>query len=519
MSRSLTRRTTAVAALSGAMVLAPLGVAMADSAPQSGTGPSTKTAPYVLPVAKDVSITSLLTVGDAPDGYPMVGIPDGLGAFGRGEGPFTIFMNHELQPPAGAVRAHGQVGAFVSKWTIDPKSGAVSGGSDLITSVNYWNYPAKTYGSAPVAPAGAAAGHTAAFSRFCSGALTEPGQLLNRKSGKGYDGQIYMANEESGDEGRVFGVTTDGVAWQLPALGLFSWENTLVAPTRGDATVVLGNEDANPGQLRVYVGTKGSSGSAVEKAGLTNGTSFVIDDTNPAVTNDAQYRAAYGKGADVPVVLNAINTTVNGKAQNAEALGKGISLNRIEDGSFDPKNPNDYYFLTTEGGNTAPVTPGVSRDGGGLWLLRFSDVNQPSLGATLTLLLDGSEAPFLSKPDNMTIDREGNIVIQEDPGDNAHVARIVAYRIEDGALATLAQFDPAQFTPGAPGFITQDEESSGIIEISKLADQGSTFLFDAQVHKKLADPALVEMGQLLTLTVASWGDVYDQSSSEEHDNH
>jgi secreted PhoX family phosphatase len=214
------------------------------------------------------------------------------------------------------------------------------------------------------------------------------------------------------------------------------------------------------------------------------------------------------------VVLNAIDTTVNGKAQNAEALAKGISLNRIEDGSFDPKNPNDYYFLTTEGGSTTPVESGVTRDGGGLWLLRFKDVNQPSLGATLTLLLDGSEAPFLSKPDNMTIDREGNILIQEDPGNNAHVARIVAYRIEDGALATLAQFDPAQFTPGAAGFITQDEESSGIIEISKLADKGSTFLFDAQVHKATADPALVEMGQLLTLTVASWGDVYDQSGSD-----
>jgi hypothetical protein len=496
------------------MVLAPLGVAMADSAPQSATGPSTKTAPYVLPVAKDVSITSLLTVGDAPNGYPMVGIPDGLGAFGRDEGPFTIFMNHEIQPPAGAKRAHGQVGAFVSKWTIDPKNGKVSGGSDLITSVNYWNYTTKTYGSVPGAPAGAAAGHTPAFSRFCSGALTEPGQLLNRKSGKGYDGQLYMANEESGDEGRVFGVTTDGVAWQLPALGLFSWENTLVAPTSGDATVVMGNEDANPGQLRVYVGTKTSSGSAVDKAGVTNGTSFVIDDVNPAVTNDAEYRVAYGKDMNVPVVLNAIDTTVNGKAQNAEALAKGISLNRIEDGSFDPKNPNDYYFLTTEGGSTTPVESGVTRDGGGLWLLRFKDVNQPSLGATLTLLLDGSEAPFLSKPDNMTIDREGNILIQEDPGNNAHVARIVAYRIEDGALATLAQFDPAQFTPGAAGFITQDEESSGIIEISKLADKGSTFLFDAQVHKATADPALVEMGQLLTLTVASWGDVYDQSGSD-----
>jgi hypothetical protein len=33
-----------------------------------------------------------------------------------------------------------------------------------------------------------------------------------------------------------------------------------------------------------------------------------------------------------------------------------------------------------------------------------------------------------------------------------------------------------------PGFITQDEESSGIIDASRFLGPG-TFLFDAQVHK------------------------------------
>ena len=506
MSRSLTRRTTAVAALSGAMVLAPLGVAMADDRPTSSTGPSTMTAPYVVPVADKVSITSLLTVGDAPDGYTMVGIPDGLGAFGGEGAPITVLMNHELTASAGVTRAHGQKGAFVSQWSIDPKTGAVSGGKDLITKVNYWDYATKAYGGAP-----------SAFARFCSAALTDPGQLLNRRTGNGYDGQLFMANEENGDGGRLFAASTSGEAWQLPALGLFSWENTIVAATRQDSTVVLGNEDGGNGQLRVYIGTKTKVGSPVDKAGLTNGVSYVIDDVNQAVSTDAQYRSAYGTFADVPVTLNAIDTTKSGTEQNVEAAAKGLSLNRIEDGSFDPKNPNDYYFLTTEGGNTTVVEPGVSRDGGGLWRLRFADVNQPAKGAELTLLLDGSEAPFLSKPDNMTIDHEGNILIQEDPGNNAHVARIVAYRIEDGALGVVAQFDTAQFTPGLTGFITQDEESSGIIEVSDLFDQGSTFLFDAQVHASTGVTETVEKGQLLTLTVGDWGRVYDGSRNGHSD--
>ena len=53
-------------------------------------------------------------------------------------------------------------------------------------------------------------------------------------AGRGYRGQLYFGNEEVGDEGRVFGVTIDGQAQQLPRLGLFSWENTLVADTGND---------------------------------------------------------------------------------------------------------------------------------------------------------------------------------------------------------------------------------------------------------------------------------------------
>jgi hypothetical protein len=189
-----------------------------------------------------------------------------------------------------------------------------------------------------------------------------------------------------------------------------------------------------------------------------------------------------------------------------EAKAEGISLNRIEDGSWDPSRPNDFYFVTTEGGDTTEAEPGVSRDGGGLWRLRFDDIEQPELGGTLTLLLDGSETPYLSKPDNMTIDGDGNLLLQEDPGGNAHVARIVAYRIADGARAVVAQFDPALFS--GPGAITTDEETSGIIDGAATIGP-RWFLFDAQVHKPTGDPQTVEMGQLMALHVDRWKAVYD----------
>jgi len=71
----------------------------------------------------------------------------------------------------------------------------------------------------------------------------------------------------------------------------------------------------------------------------------------------------------------------------------------------------------------------------------------------------------------------------------------------------LATFDPALFEPGAPGFVTQDEESSGIIDASRFLGP-RTFLFDAQVHKAHPDADKVEMGQLLALHVDDWSEVF-----------
>ncbi len=495
------RRELTVAVAVTAAALTALTTGQATAATESG--PSTTVAPYLVPVAEGVNTTSLLTVGDRPadNGYRMVGIPDGLGAYHQGR-DLVVLENQELTNTQGIVRRHGQQGAFVSRFVIDSATGRVKSGSDLIDpGVQYWNYPAGTYSGVPVPPAGATSGHTAAFSRFCSGSLTSPGQLQH--GNRGYPGQIYFANEESGDEGRSFGVTLDGQAYQLPRLGLFSWENTQAAANRTDTTVVMGNEDGSTGQLRAYVGSKQKSGSAVDQAGLTNGILNVVDVQG---VKDATSSLAYGKGHPRPFGLSEINWNQSGTKQNADAAEVGTTLNRIEDGGFDPKNRNDYYFITTEGGDTTPdpTTPSNSvRDGGGLWRLSFQNVDKPERGGTLTLLLDGTEAPYLNKPDNMTIDHEGNLLIQEDPGNNAHVARIVSYRIKDGALAVVAQFNPAQFATGQPGFLTQDEESSGIIELSKRH-----FLFDAQVHVPTGDPETVEKGQLLSLTVDDWDDVY-----------
>jgi hypothetical protein len=214
-----TRRLRAFA-LAGLIVAATASAAIAAPG-ETSTGPNTKTKPYVLPVGDGVSVKSLLTVGDgaASNGYPMVGIPDGLGLVRPEEGDrdFRLLMNHELRGDQGVPRRHGKRGAFVTEVEIDSDTYEVEEGRDLIDSdVRYWNYLTQTYGPTPspggVNPRDASdtfLAQAAEFSRFCSSSIAEWGQLYDRSSKNGYRGQIYFANEENGDEGRLFGVTTN----------------------------------------------------------------------------------------------------------------------------------------------------------------------------------------------------------------------------------------------------------------------------------------------------------------------
>ncbi len=187
-----------------AVVAASLTVALAapaSAASTTSTGPSTVTSPYVLPVADGVHIRSLLTVNDASaasNGYELVGLPDGMGAFQQGSN-LVLLVSHEARDTQGIVRRHGETGAFVSRWVIDPKTGRVKNGSDLINpGVQFWDYPSGTYVTTGARWAdGTLQDET--FGRFCSGTLSDPDVFYNESTKNGYKGQIYFGNEEDGD--------------------------------------------------------------------------------------------------------------------------------------------------------------------------------------------------------------------------------------------------------------------------------------------------------------------------------
>src|SRR5207249_921556 len=80
-----------------------------------------------------------------------------------------------------------------------------------------------------------------------------------------------------------------------------------------------------------------------------------------------------------------------------------------------------------------------------LWRLRFDDVERPELGGTIQMLLKGTEGHGLL--DNVTIDRLGRIVMDEDPGNNARVSKVWAYQISTGEFLEVAHHNPAFFDP------------------------------------------------------------------------
>ena len=67
----------------------------------------------------------------------------------------------------------------------------------------------------------------------------------------------------------------------------------------------------------------------------------------------------------------------------------------------------------------------------------------------------------------------------------------------------MAHHNPAFFDPSIvnnPTFITQDEETSGIIDAAHILGPG-WFLLDVQAHKVSTDTELVEGGQLRALFI------------------
>ena len=500
-----------------AVVVTPGGGAAPQSVTLGGTGAGAASglptatdsseSAYVVPTASGWSVVPLLTVGDKPAGstYAMVGKPDGLGALaGRISASgellepgqyFTVFMNHELASTRGVVRAHGAAGSFVSQWTVDLDSLRIVGGRDLVTRT-------FAYGSGGWTDATG----TLAFDRLCSADLPAAAALFNASSGNGFNGRLFLNGEEAGTEGRAFAhvVTGNayGASYELPHLGKFSHENVVAHPDSGDTTLVVSLDDSSPGQVYVYVGRKRATGNPVERAGLSGGRLYGIR----VVDGGARYPGAVPRENNGPIrgrfELVDVSAYATGSGTNLQSASVGLGITefaRPEDGHWDSVDAASFYWATT----------GANVDGAWqtarLYRLTFDSLEQPT-GGTIELVVDsatltGTDGIKARGFDNVTVDSAGRVVVQEDGGDNAYIAKTWLIDPARGTRVQVVESDRNRFTPGAPGFLTRAEENSGVIEVTELVRSASWYqagrryyLGTNQAHYSLPG-ALVEGGQ------------------------
>jgi Domain of unknown function (DUF4114) len=469
----------------------------------------------------EYDIVPLLTAGDevallegtfgnytasATKTYAFAGIPDGLGHT-EIDGKHYVWVNHEFGNTVTtdiSSTVSGQIkGARVSLFVFDENWNAI-GGRNLIQTVQA---DGKTYNLDTTSgdyKAGdgtilnAATGTN--LNRFCSGYLAENGFT---------NGPIWFAPEESGDNSRGWAVTPDGTAIALDGLGKYSKEQVVAASQyrAGNAsgkTVLISTEDNGDGEIYMYLGNQ----SADDPNGLTasaDGSDFqlyvlrVKDAQGNVYTNETMPEnvkltaewvlvpddKALGSGSD-------LSTWVNGNDSN---VLRSTNFRRPEDIHEDPNNPGTFYTVMT-GTNDKP-TGATEPDNTYGTLYRFKlNSTDPTGQMEFEFLMKGGENTGVSF-DNMTVDSNGNVLIQEDRtaggetllANQQRQGRVLSYNIADNEgkagndnIQFLFELNQAAIDPT----VATDYgnwESSGIVEIQSASiNNQSAYLFDVQAH-------------------------------------
>lgn len=492
-------------------------------------GPTSSRTPYLVPTAPVGVVTNITSLATATDlvaltggasgaTYEIGGLPDGLGAYDNNNGTITVLVNHEFSATSGVIRRHGARGAYVEELILDKATLAVISGQDLMANV--------IDGTGIVHNATNA--NAIAFQRFCAADLPSVSAFYNAATGLGTQERVFMNGEEGGTTGYAVAHVATGAdkgnSYILPKFNLATngsgitavggWENVIANPYAQDLTFVIGTNDGGTGimnnSVAVYLGTKQSTGNVVEKAGLTNGTlSFINVTGNTAEIVNTTTRATN--------IVNGTRFSLSGTAST--------TFSRPEDGAWNPANPRQFYFVTTDrldtltttGPNPTSGATGTAQNGmSRLWRLTFDDVTNPSLGGVIDLLIDGGKnGQKVQMFDNMTVAADGRIYLNEDPGNTTYIGKVWSYDPTSDTLVQLAKFDPARWgelaaaggTPGAIAPQTNDKETSGVIDVTSIlpgAPGETVLLMVAQDHSTnpaVATASSVEGGQHILMKV------------------
>jgi hypothetical protein len=321
---------------------------------------------------------------------------DGLGTYVDGN-QLSINLNHET---ANAAISRVDLSISAARQAIQSKldAGATPFPASIATGMGY-SYD-RIYDGAYHAvnnPNPAAIGIPAIvnygndwFDRFCSGTSYFPEAF---GSGRGFVDAMYLTGEEVA--GGKFYATDQATRtmWEVPSLGLGSWENAAQVDT-GNTThvaLVLNSDVGSPfsDYIRLYVGQKGIDANAdgaidfLERNGLRGGTTYYFT-------------------PDVPPTNDLPDGTVTGKWTLSTAAA--LVEDKLEDVHTNPLDGAQLVFTDQTDGVYRLDTP-----------LQFSGGAFDAAGTTVTISqIDDDDTPPLGAPDNLVWSRNGKIYVQED---------------------------------------------------------------------------------------------------------
>jgi hypothetical protein len=200
------------------------------------------------------------------------------------------------------------------------------------------------------------------------------------------------------------------------------------------------------------------------------------------------------------------------------------TFSRPEDGAW--ADAKTFYFVTTDRLDQTDLAGKTQQGGTRLWKLNFND---DYTGGTIDVVVDtanwdvATRGPKPNMFDNISVNADGTLTLLEDVGNAEHNGKVWQYAPINGYLTQLSKFDPLLFgdidsVTGlfTAGSHTKDEETSGVIDVTRILDREDDkrySLLVAQDHKDAAflqgigainasanAVELVEGGQLLLLS-------------------
>jgi hypothetical protein len=489
-----------------------------DLAP-TGSDPYESAPPYLLPIEPGALLTPVITTGQRVEHgsgegeFLFVGIPDGQAIFRPDDETMVLYVNHEIDGVSGDSVSSRPSGARISTIyldTTDPDDVFVRGGrftmdhifdvvvSDTLNGDVYAEVemPGPIYKTCSSSLAGESQGFTEQL-LFVGEEVPSP---------RGFDGM-----------GGLCWVIIDHDAYTLPRLGHGSWENAVPIRNTAGLTVIFPMEDPRAGgdnknaQFYMYVGPKipGSS-DLLARNGLSTGLLYVMKSGDPARESEDTFTL---KGTSIPCEWVQVDYTADDDGLEFESRSLGsFNFFRLEDGVYDRFSSGVMYFCSTG-------HPGETNEFGRLYRYDF-DPFDPLAGGTLTILLDGSEG--MTGPDNLDVNRFGEILINEDPNHNLDLdlgltrdSSVWLYDTVVDTLVRVAEIDRPSAIAHALATDIQNSndpeddypggwESSGALDAEVLWGPGN-WLVTVQAHGLSIEPngVTVQGGQVLRLSYQS----------------